>query len=74
MEKAIAKLEGLAKKDPNYLATYYQLGKIFEEQGLAHKAITYYRQGKLLAAKVNDKKTLGELSEALMILDADEEF
>lgn len=73
-EKAIEYLDQLIKKDPNYLASYYQLGKIYEEQGMAHKAIAYYRQGKLIAAKVNDRKTLGELDEALMILDADEEF
>jgi tetratricopeptide (TPR) repeat protein len=74
VEKSINYLEELIKKDPNYLASYYQLGKIFEEEGQAHKAIVFYRQGKLIAAKVNDRKTLGELDEALMILDADEEF
>jgi tetratricopeptide (TPR) repeat protein len=74
VEKSIDYLEDLIKRDPQYLASYYQLGKIFEEQGKAHKAITFYRQGKLIAAKVNDRKTLGELDEALMILDADEEF
>ena len=74
VEKSIDYLEELIKRDPQYLASYYQLGKIFEEQGQAHKAITFYRQGKLIAAKVNDRKTLGELDEALMILDADEEF
>lgn len=73
-EKAITYLEDLIKHDPQYLASYYQLGKIYEEQSQAHKAITFYRQGKLIAAKVNDRKTLGELDEALMILDADEEF
>lgn len=74
LEKSKEYLEELIKRDPAYLASYYQLGKIYEEEGDSQKAISFYRQGRLVAAKVDDKKTLGELDEALMILDADESF
>lgn len=73
-DKAIALLEELIRSHPDYLPTYYQIGKLYEELGQTHIAIKHYKNGKLLAAKVNDKKALGELSEALMILDADEEY
>lgn len=73
-EIAIGLLEELIRKNPDYLAAYYQLGKLYEAKGQVHVAIKHYKNGKELATKVNDKKTLGELSEALLILDADEEF
>lgn len=73
-EIAIELLEELIRKNPDYLAAYYQLGKLFENKGQAHIAIKHYKAGKELAAKANDKKTMGELGEALLILDADEEF
>jgi len=73
-EIAIELLEVLIRKNPDYLAAYYQLGKLFEDKGQAHIAIRHYKNGKELAVKANDKKTMGELSEALLILDADEEF
>ena len=51
----------------------YQLGKLYEQSSDTEKAITVYRDGKVVAKKAKDRKTLGELTEALMILDADEE-
>jgi tetratricopeptide (TPR) repeat protein len=62
-------LEELQQKDPEYLATYYQLGKMQEENGLPEKAISTYQSGIELAKKQNDRKALGELNEALMLLE-----
>jgi len=74
-DKAIHYLKSLVKDFPEYLATYYQLGKILEEKGKPEKAIEIYKKGREVAKKQQDRKTLGELSEALMILDIyDEEF
>ena len=72
-EKSIALLEGIKKRDPHYLAVYYQLGKIYEEDNQLLKAIEIYKAGKEIAAQQNDRKTLGELNEALMMLDEDTE-
>lgn len=63
----------LLKEHPKYLATYYQMGQILESKGKYDKAVALYRKGKDLAIKANDPKTIGELSEALLILvDSDD--
>ena len=74
-EKAIHYLKSLIKDFPDYLPTYYQYGKLLEEKGKTDKAILIYKKGREVATAQKDTKTLGELSEALMILDVyDEEF
>lgn len=65
-------LTALLKRNPQYLAAYYQLGKTYEQAGLIENAIETYRQGKIIAQAQNDKKTLGELNEALLMLDVEE--
>lgn len=72
-DDSIKILVSIINNDPEYLASYYQLGKLLEEKGSFDEAINYYRLGKEVAKKQGDTKTLGELSEALMILDEDEE-
>ena len=67
-------LEKVIERDPNYLASYYQLGKIYEAVEDLEMAIEVYKKGKILAREKNDVKALGELSEALLILDADDEM
>jgi tetratricopeptide (TPR) repeat protein len=71
-DKAIAVFRKIIENDPGYLPTYYQLGKLLEEQNKTSEAVEYYKQGRELAKKKNDVKTLGELSEALLILDEDD--
>lgn len=72
-QKAAGMLTALIKKDPDYLPSYYQMGKIHEEQGQLADAIATYKAGKKLARRTNDMKTLGELNEALMMLDVYED-
>ena len=62
----------LIEKHPDYLATYYQLGKLLEAKGNTEEAVSIYKQGKAVAKTQDDLKTLSELSEALLILDEDE--
>lgn len=71
-QKASRFLFELRKSQPDYLATYYQLGKLLEEEGKTKIAIEIYKEGREIAKKSNDLKTLGELSEALLILDEEE--
>jgi tetratricopeptide (TPR) repeat protein len=74
LTKAIKIFKKIIEQDPEYLATYYQLGKLLEETGKAAEALKVYKKGHLLAVKKNDIKAMGELSEALLILDtADDE-
>lgn len=73
LEEARKVLEGLLKIQPNYLPTYYRLGQIYEQMNENDLAIDMYKDGKKLAHKINDFKTEGELSEALMLLDVFDE-
>lgn len=70
---AIKIIQKIIKNDPEYLASYYQLGKMLEEKSKVEEAVEVYKAGKSVARKQNDMKTLGELSEALMLLDVYED-
>ncbi len=72
-KSAIAIIEDLLSKDANYLGGYYKLGKLYESQGKEKEAIKIYRQGLDVSKKNSDLKTEGELSEALLLLGADDE-
>lgn len=70
-KKAIELLTGIVNLNPEYLGAYYQLGKHFEAEGDFDKAIDVYRKGRIVANKQKNQKTLGELNEALMLIDDD---
>ncbi len=72
VDKAIDVFRKIIENDPEYLPTYYQLGKLLEEKDKTSEAIDFYKKGRALAKQKNDIKTLGELSEALLILDEDD--
>jgi tetratricopeptide (TPR) repeat protein len=64
----------LIEDDENYIATYYQLGKLYEALNEVDKALEIYKNGIGIAKKLEDKKTLSELQEAhFMLLDIDED-
>lgn len=69
IEKAIELLEQLIIKDAGYLGAYYQLGKYYEQVGKPKQAENIYQKGILIAKSQNNRKTLGELNEALMLLE-----
>jgi tetratricopeptide (TPR) repeat protein len=69
IEKATSIIEEIIQRDENYLAAYYQLGKLYEELNLKEKAIETYHKGIEIAKKQNSRKTLGELTEALLMLE-----
>jgi tetratricopeptide (TPR) repeat protein len=53
---------------PDYLASYYQLGKLYERSGDRENAVKAYEQGMQVAQAAKDFKTLNELNEALSLL------
>jgi Tfp pilus assembly protein PilF len=65
-------LEFIIKTDEKYLAAYYQLGKIFEQQNKNSKAVEVYKKGAIIAQSQSNFKTLGEINEALWLLDDEE--
>jgi Tfp pilus assembly protein PilF len=69
IKKAIELLEKLLENDENYLGAYYQLGKYYEQIEQLQNAVITYEKGVIIAQKCNNRKTLGELNEALMMLE-----
>jgi len=69
VKKAISIIEEVISRDENYLGAYYQLGKYYEETDQKEKAISTYKKGMEIAKKQNNRKTLGELGTALMLIE-----
>ena len=67
--EAMAYFNSLLTGFPQYLPTYYQLGKLLERKEDLTQAMSIYRQGIIVAKSTNDLKTAGELSEALMLIE-----
>ncbi len=68
-EKSLVCLKNILNTNPDYLATYYQAGKCYEELKQTEEAKNIYSRGIELALKQNKQKTLSELREALFLLE-----
>lgn len=55
--------------NPEYVPCFYQLGQLKEKMGDNNAAISFYKQGVEFAQKQGNKKALGELNEALWMLE-----
>lgn len=55
--------------NPNYLPCFYQLGQVNEKLGNNDIALNFYKQGVELAKSQNNNKALGELNEAIWMLE-----
>jgi tetratricopeptide (TPR) repeat protein len=69
IKKSIEIIELLLSKDENYLGAYYQLGKYYEETEQAQKALDTYNKGVSVAQAQKNNKAIGELKEALWMLE-----
>lgn len=67
--EGLTKLEWLLTAHPDYLATYYQLGKLYETAGKEKEAIAVYKKGMTLAELQKNKHTFNELKSALEDLE-----
>jgi Tfp pilus assembly protein PilF len=67
-EDALREFEMVKKNDPDYVATYFQLGQLYQRIGQTHEAEKTYRTGILVAAKMGDEHTRSELEGALEAL------
>jgi tetratricopeptide (TPR) repeat protein len=55
--------------DGNYIAVYYQMGKLFEKANDTVAAIDYYKKGAQKAKEQNNNKSLNEFNEAIFLLE-----
>ena len=70
-EDAVLEFEAVKTKDPDYVATYYQLGQLYRNMSRPHEAEKTFRTGITVASKAGDQHTQSELEAALeMLLEA----
>lgn len=60
-QKALFFYEDLVANHPDYVGTYYHLGKLYEALNRKDDAVTTYQNGMLAARKVNDMHSFSEL-------------
>ncbi len=65
LDDARREFETVRAKDPDYLATYYQLGQLYVKMGLRDEAEKSFRAGIVVAMKQGDGHTQSELEGAL---------
>ena len=68
-EKAKQQFEAVLLINKEYLACYYQLGQVSEKLSLINEAIVFYTNGLELAKRLKNTKAMGELNEALWLLE-----
>lgn len=56
--------EEILEREPDYLGSYYHLGKLLERIGEAERAINVYKKGMEVAKSANDSRSYNELQSA----------
>ena len=64
----------LRKEDPDYIGTYYHLGKLYETRQALQEAFTTYKEGMAIAKTAGDQHALSELAGAKLNLGDDDDF
>jgi len=68
LEKALTTFQSLMENHPEYVPTYYHLGKTLEALNRNEEAIEVYEKGIAVAMKMKDQHSARELREALQQL------
>lgn len=66
--------ETLAQNDPDYVGTYYHLGKLYEKLDRPADAFQTYKTGMEAAKRAGDQHALSELAGAKLALGDEEDF
>jgi Tfp pilus assembly protein PilF len=64
-DDAVREFETVKSNDPSYVATYFQLGQLYQKLGRTHEAEKAFRTGITVAAHARDEHTQSELEAAL---------
>jgi len=67
-DDAVREFETVKKNDPDYVATYFQLGQLYQKLGQPHQAEKTFRTGITAASRAGDEHTRSELESALEAL------
>jgi tetratricopeptide (TPR) repeat protein len=59
----------IVKIQPDYVGTYYHLGKLLEQENQEKEALEIYRKGIEIAQKIQDLHALSELKNAHLNLE-----
>lgn len=70
-ERALDFFSGLLQQNPDYVGTYYHLGKLQAGMGNSSQAIATYEKGMAVAKAQNDRHAYSELQGALEELTDD---
>lgn len=73
-EKALAHYLSIEQNEPNYVGTYYHLGKLLEQLERFEEAFAAYKRGMLIAKSIGDQHAYSELAGAKLNLGDDEDF
>ncbi|MEM6783847.1 MAG: tetratricopeptide repeat protein [Bacteroidota bacterium] len=65
-DDALALFEGLVADHPNYVGTYYHLGKLYEDLARTDAAVATYQAGIRTAQRLGDQHARAELQSALL--------
>lgn len=70
--KALEYFSDILNNDPDYVGTYYHLGKLYERLGEKENAIKSYEAGMNVTKEKNEQHAFSELQEALnQLVDED---
>ena len=70
---ALEKYQDLVSRFPNYVGTYYHLGKLQIELGFKQEAMTTFETGIKIAQELKEQHSLAELQSARLELLYDED-
>ncbi|MFK7949839.1 MAG: tetratricopeptide repeat protein [Saprospiraceae bacterium] len=68
-EKALQYYNDVRTNDPEYVGTYYHLGKLQEALNNVEGALVTYNEGIAIAQKIGDRHAWSELAEAKMEIE-----
>ncbi len=66
--------ESLVQQAPDYVGTYYHLGKLYEQLNRPADAFQTYKEGMEAAKRAGDQHALSELAGAKLALGDEEDF
>jgi tetratricopeptide (TPR) repeat protein len=66
---AESQFRAVIELDQNYVAAYYQLGKLFESLLRVPEALEFYKKGLEKARALKDNKSVNEFEEAIFMLE-----